>query len=231
MMPKQEQYWRRKAEEEARYKNKHLEHFFGWWRTPSDRFAGLIMLFTFLLFVATALLWVATQDLVEDAKSSGRAWLGPIGGNIEAPQIDKPIKATVVYNNTGRQPARASLFLGPKVFAKEEWNDGTAVRQLQAARDVCLAGKALELPILLAFPTSGFTNYQHSFDGGRPDTPESERIIADKAIIEGDKIVTFTGCVIYETLGHIHHTSFCYYYRANHTQLNMAYCSVAQAAD
>lgn len=231
MSPKQEQYWRRKAEEQARYKNKYLERFFGWWRTPSDRFAGLIMAFTFLLFVATLLLWDATQDLVEDAKSSGRAWLGPVGATIETPQIDRPVKATVVYTNTGRQPARASLFLRPKVFTEEEWNDGTAVRHLQTARDICLAGKALELPILLAFPTSGFTNYQHIFDGSRPDTPEPERLVADKGIIEGDKIVTFTGCVIYETLGHIRHTSFCYYYRAKSTELNMAYCSVAQAAD
>jgi hypothetical protein len=40
----------------ARFKNRVIERLFGWWRTPSDRFAGLIAVFTFLLFLATCAL-------------------------------------------------------------------------------------------------------------------------------------------------------------------------------
>lgn len=63
-MSLKEEYSARKAAREVKYKPAILERLFGWWRNPSDRFAGLIALFTALLFLATVRLWLATDDLV-----------------------------------------------------------------------------------------------------------------------------------------------------------------------
>jgi hypothetical protein len=67
MTPKEE-YLARKAAQEAKYKRKFFERRFSWWRNPPDRFAFLVAFFTAALFAATMALYLATRDLVHDAK-------------------------------------------------------------------------------------------------------------------------------------------------------------------
>jgi hypothetical protein len=78
--PEHERYGSRGAEEEAKYGNKFLEGWFGWWRNPPDRFAALIAIFTAGLFGATYGLWDATKELVKDARETSerqlRAYVG-----------------------------------------------------------------------------------------------------------------------------------------------------------
>jgi len=224
------------AKKQASYKNPNVERFLGWWRTPSDRFAGLIAAFTLCLFVATCGLWRATTDLVEDAKASGRAWLGPINAGIDPLADGKPLKIVIAYNNTGKEPAQASWFVLPIIYPKEKWNDGTAFKEVGINRDNCLKYSRLDGVLNLAFPTSGFTSYQLTYDASIKPEPPTEHdpklLTADAPMLAGDNIVVLMACMTYRTLGAIHHTSFCYWYRNKVIPPNnLAFCTNGQGAD
>jgi hypothetical protein len=60
---------------------KTLACWFRWWKNPTDRFSFLLVVVTFLLFVATVGLYCATRDLVGGAEDTARrqlrAYIGP----------------------------------------------------------------------------------------------------------------------------------------------------------
>jgi hypothetical protein len=107
MTPEHEQYRRRKAEQEAKYESQFLERRFGWWRNPPDRFAALVAIFTGLLFAATAGLWIATKDLVQDAReTSARQLRAYVGISTTAPIQMSREKITITVDNFGQTPAK-----------------------------------------------------------------------------------------------------------------------------
>jgi hypothetical protein len=181
MTPEHKEYRRRKAELDTRYKSPFAERWFGWWRNGPDRFAFLIALFTFALFAATAGLWLATNSLVEDARDSGRAWIGPADARLaEGIQKDKAVKIAIQYTNTGRQPAPYVLLINGKVFGEKEWEDGTAVQNIIASQKNCMGIDALNNPIArVAYPTSGFSSFQMTFDSEYRYLPEKYEIYCD----------------------------------------------------
>lgn len=65
---------------------KTIYNYFTWWKNPTDRFSFLLVLVTFLLFIATAGLYYATRDLVQNAEKTAeqqlRAYVGLKRDNI-----------------------------------------------------------------------------------------------------------------------------------------------------
>jgi hypothetical protein len=231
-MTLKEEYDARKAANEAKYKNKFLERWFSWWRNPPDRFAGLVAFFTALLFAATVLLYLATRDLVLDAQSSGRAWVGPIDANITPLSLNKPLRAAVIYGNTGRQPAITNSGLGVKIYSSEEWTNGKAVEDIMKFKDSCMSVKAVARGGHMVYPTTGFTSFTIGYDANLNDIKEGEKIVATDKLISGDDIVAFRGCFAYLSIEIVRHTAFCFYFRGNFTDpSHLNFCAVGQEAD
>src|SRR5689334_19090871 len=139
MTPEHQEYRRRKAEQEAKYKNKRVERWFSWWRNPSDRFAALVAMFTALLFAATVGLYLATKDLVLDARMSGRAWLGPVNASIESPMLaSQNLRMIVSFGNTGKEPALFNSAIAPKIYSLQEWNNGVAADEIVKQQVECM---------------------------------------------------------------------------------------------
>jgi hypothetical protein len=231
-MTLKEEYEARKAAKEAKYKYKFLERWFSWWRNPPDRFAGLVALFTALLFAATVLLYLATRDLVLDAQSSGRAWVGPIAANITPFSLNSPIKAVVVYGNTGRQPALTNGILTPKIYSTEQWTNSDAAKDIIDFKDSCLRVKALAQAVHVVYPTTGFTSSNIAYDATLRGLNDNQKINATDKLVSGDDIIAFRGCFVYSTIEIIRHTAFCFFYQANFTDAaHLNFCTVGQEAD
>jgi hypothetical protein len=83
--------------------------WFWWWENPTDRFSFLLVFVTFLLFGATAGLYWATRNLVQDAERTSerqlRAYLSgkPVRVFAFSPSIVAEIESTVT--NHGQTPA------------------------------------------------------------------------------------------------------------------------------
>jgi hypothetical protein len=233
MTPEHEQYRRRKAEQEAKYKSQFLERWFGWWRDPPDRFAALVAVFTGLLFAATVGLWIATKDLVEDARSSSRAWLGPTNAVITSTESGKPIKVAIAYGNTGRQPAPTNFYSYAKIYSAAQWDDGTAVNEIISAKDTCLAVKETTITSHITYPTTSIgSGFSVIFDSSNPHGDPASRFLASEGLDKGTDIFMIRGCMVYETIEAVHHSAFCYFYQFPTTdRQHLSYCNVGQAAD
>jgi hypothetical protein len=212
MTPNHEQYWRRKAEQEAKYKSKFLENWFGWWRNPPDRFAFLIALFTAGLFAATAGLWVATRDLVDDARASGRAWIVPHILHLEAPlKAGETAKLLLYFGNSGREPAinvgqhheSASLpvevIIGPDEDGSGRLRD--AIQKMDLPDSCELASKNRLLGVV----------YPGAIDGNTNSINIDRKWITDK-VATGFGFVVIKGCIIYETIRETHKSRYCFFY-------------------
>lgn len=234
-MSQLEQFQRRKAENEGRYRSRFRERWFGWWRNPPDRFAFLIALFTAGLFAATAGLWWATKDLVDDARSSGRAWLGPVDATMPlgVPQVGQPLKVVIGYTNTGKEPALYNGQLVAHVFSLSEWTSGFAASTIIATQTVCMNAPDIFRPMAkVAFPTTGFSTFQMTYDAGSSAITGENKILATEKLIAGDEIVALMGCFVYRTVNTIKHTSFCYFYQQNASDhQHLGFCTVGQDAD
>jgi hypothetical protein len=94
-----------------KHKPKFFERWFGWWRNPSDRFAALIALFTAGLFAATLGLWLATNDLVLDAKeASERQLRAYVGISAATPIHVEATRISITMDNFGQTPANSVKF-------------------------------------------------------------------------------------------------------------------------
>jgi hypothetical protein len=139
MTPESQEYRRRQAEKDAKYRGKFLERWFAWWRNPPDRFAALIAIFTAGLFAATYGLWDATKDLVRDAQMSGRAWLGPNDATIQSPMtLSQPIRAIIGFVNTGKEPAFANTSIFAKTYSPDDWKSGAAADDITKFQEGCM---------------------------------------------------------------------------------------------
>jgi hypothetical protein len=209
MTPKQEEYRRRKAEQEAKYKHKFLERWFGWWRNPPDRFAAMIAIFTAGLFVATYGLWDATKDLVEDARDSGRAWLSPKNGILTDQFAEgHPIKLRIDYVNTGRSPAldvRTVYRIG--AIETSHFTDDsirTIVENDNICRDVGIAEGAETI-----FPDSAGNSMHFELPADWGGT---------KTIAAKTHTLVVEVCFAYKTVERVRRTAFCYFWRPDSGQ-------------
>jgi hypothetical protein len=84
----------------------------------------LLVLFTAGLFIATTFLWLATRDLVEDAKHNAerqlRAYVSLIQAAVLGLDFEKPLKAPeikLIFKNSGQTPAYDFRSTGAVTFA------------------------------------------------------------------------------------------------------------------
>jgi hypothetical protein len=161
--------------------------------------------------------------------ASQRAWLGPLTATINSVQKDKGFDGIIQYQNTGKEPA-VDVFPSAigKTYSLDEWNNGTAVQDIDSAANSCLAFTELPHGLGVAYPTVGFSTYQFHFDTSKGQTP----ISATDDMIAGQAVFKIQGCFIYRTVGGVHHSAFCYFYQANFTTLpNLNICTVGSTAD
>jgi hypothetical protein len=108
-MISKEEYHRRKAAQESRYRHKFAERRFGWWRNPPDRFAFLLVAFTAGLFAATVALWYATRDLVLSAEKTAerqlRAYVAITEITVENIDSREAPIVDIHWKNVGQTPA------------------------------------------------------------------------------------------------------------------------------
>jgi hypothetical protein len=164
-----------------------------------------------------------------------RAWIGPTAAAMNTPiQLNNPIKVTINYGNTGRQPAQAITLLGSKTYSIDDWNGGViAAKDIDDFRKGCMnANVTLAPTMLVVYPTTGFQSYMMNLDSASKNNPENLRYVASDKLISGDEIFALTGCIVYKTVETVHHSAFCYYYRANITQPNnLSFCSIGYDFD
>ncbi|MGD0027296.1 MAG: hypothetical protein ABSC37_22220 [Xanthobacteraceae bacterium] len=209
-----------------------------WWfqeKEPLPKFTGWVAAFTGVLVVVSALQFCtlrSTDRTTRDALiASSRAWVGPLTTTVNAIQKDKGIEGTVQYQNTGREPA--SDFLSSffsKVYSIDEWDNGTAAKEITSAAASCLTISNLPRGLQVIYPNTGFSAYQIHFDTGQGDVPN--KIIVTDDMISGKSIFKLQGCFTYKSIREFHHSAFCYFYKANVTTLpNLSICNFGNDAD
>lgn len=173
------------------------------------------------------------ETSAKEIVAASRAWLGPLTTTINSVQKDKALEGVVQYQNTGREPATDVLpNISTKIYLLDEWNSGTAAKEIIALAEKCLAISETQLPrgLQVVYPNIGFSTYQLHFDTNKGAEPD--KIIVTDDMIAGKTIFKVQGCFIYRSIGSIHHSAFCYFYQGNSTSLpNLNICNVGNAAD
>ena len=167
-------------------------------------------------------------------ESTERPWIGPNDAAIEGTlESGKRISTTVPYLNTGRQPAPLVITAHPTSFTREEWNNGGAERWMFAHQEDCMTSPfPINLVIRIAYPTTGFQAYLLHINSDDSTLAERDRFLATDKFMSGDEIFVLQGCFVYGTAQNPHHSSFCFYYDHNVTDVHhLSYCQVGQRAD
>ena len=207
---------------------------FSWWYNLSERFSFFLVVFTLILAIATVGLWIATRDLVNDAKESSitnlRAWVGPTNASMNIkPSKSQPVEISIEYQNTGKEPAisfmhtvELSTVPSKSFFPQISDDSNDDVGKGYGWVLSCDHSKERAGPVV--YPTSGTNSYKLNA------TLDQELI--DDSVISGNKIILFQGCFAYKTTSKIHHSLFCYYYKSGVTNIaSLDICPSGQVAD
>jgi hypothetical protein len=157
-----------------------------------------------------------------------RAWVGPTTARINGDfALDKPLKIEISYLNTGREPAidfaeTAEAFESTSV---EEAN-GISMAKINSFFKGCREAKVTQGGTVV-FPSSGGFN-----PSGQVLTITKPDSFLNQSMISGDSTIVVDGCFLYRSVGIIHHSYFCYFYRANITDRNsLNICQNGNGAD
>lgn len=150
-------------------------------------------------------------------EATERAWIGPSAAQSEPFEARKPVRITLLYNNTGRLLASYIFVNGGEFFTPEQWNDGTAPRLLKTNEQQCMSGLT-NVPVDkikrgIAYPTTGFTTYRMQYDSSSSRNTEAERFVISDREIGEHQIYLYFGCFVYQTpnIGTPHHSFFCFF--------------------
>ena len=171
-------------------------------------------------------------------EATERAWIGPASAKSDPFEAGKPIKISVVYNNTGRLLASFKLVDDGKFYTKDEWTDGRVSASLGIIETACMNGlPEMDEHLILsgmAYPTTGFSSYILTFKSDNPNVPEKDRLILTKDLLDENFIYVFFGCFVYRTGESApHHSFFCFYHEVGISEdiNNLAFCPFRQSAD
>lgn len=141
-----------------------------------------------------------------------RAWIGPRDARLESkPVAGQKNKFVVEYQNTGKEPALSFIFdAAPLVATAAGETDGTVNRTMTEYLQKCVSMPARALAGVV-FPTSGFSVSQLTID-------INEKLIDDD-IAGGKSALIIQGCFAYQTSNITRHSAFCYFYRADRTDI------------
>ncbi len=176
--------------------------------------------------------WIFFRQL-RQMQNDSRAWVGPLDVTINPPlTIGKEIHVSVQYSNTGHEPGlNFATAMSNKEFSKKEWNDGTAAKYIINFEDICFATHGMK-GTRVAYPTTGFTGYTLGFRSDDQQFDSLHRVTVNKQIVDGDDYYAILGCFGYVSAGREHHSSFCYFYHANETEMaHLGACTVGSYAD
>ncbi len=145
----------------------------------------------------------------ENLIATQRAWVGSIDAAIIKSPNMTPIKGTVSYVNSGKEPARILASAMEYLYTRNEWDDGTAVNAIIQHQQECLNISSI-VGFRFAWPTSGFTSYLIHFPEGH--IPQKGVVGWTDRISQGEDLLAVQGCIVYEAFKTIHHTAFCYFF-------------------
>ena len=169
----------------------------------------VIGLFTLVLAVATGysayVLETTDHTLKETLIASNRAWLAPILAELDGPlEKNQPIKVIVSFQNSGKDPAMnvknvaeggVTLSLTPQMAAYSQ--------QFGPAPPVAEPCKGLT-------PQVGSPSvYPSTVQGIKALIAQS--MIADDAIISGERTFFVHGCAAYESYGETRFSEYCFW--------------------
>ncbi len=173
---------------------------------------------------------IATRQAENSNKAvaqSQRAWVGPRNARSDrSPELNKDFSAIIEYQNSGREPAIETTF-DSDIFVAT--NDTSHLLEATARISKFISEcKTRWTPTqaTVVFPSVG------GFGGGYQMTKALLGEEVDQVVVDGDKIVFLSGCFVYKSVGEIHRSSFCYYFKAQKTQpANWNICAVGNDAD
>ncbi len=166
-----------------------------------------------------------TETSAQAIVAAGRAWVGPRDARLESkPVAAKKNKAIVEYQNTGKEPAVGFVYTAfPFVVTAAEDTSGASAKTMLENMQKCINTQ----PAMLAgvvFPTSGF-------NAGNLTTSIDETLI-DQDVVDGNKIIVMQGCFAYQTGNITHHSAFCFFYKADQTDIaHLNICRSGNYAD
>jgi hypothetical protein len=155
----------------------------------------------------------------EYANLRATAWLHPnerglAPRNIKmdiAPVLNQSIEVVLEYQNTGRDPAVETI-KDIDIFTAtvEEDQSGALTRKVDAFISKC---KIMWQPqaVTVVYPSTGL-------GVGYAVTRMIDGELIDEEVIAGTKAIFATGCFVYKTLGSIHRSWFCHFYRNGKTK-------------
>jgi hypothetical protein len=153
---------------------------------------------------------------------SQRAWIGPSNASFTSePKTEEPIEISILYQNTGREPA-LNFSYNVDIFAVTE-NGPDFGNRVNPFMTTCLATNSVA-PGQVVYPSSGFSQYTLG--------AKSDKTLVDDLIVNGDKVIVVQGCFLYTTGQTVHHSFFCFFYKNKFTRIgNLNICQSGHYAD
>ena len=156
-----------------------------------------------------------------------RAWVGPKDARLETkPIAGQKNRVIAEYQNTGREPALDFVFdANPFVITLADDTNG-----IGAAKMLDYMQKCIKMPTRMlsgvVYPTTG------GFGGGGNLGVTIDEKLIDEDVVSGKKLLIVQGCLAYQTGGIIRHSAFCFFYRAEQTDIaHLNICASGNIAD
>lgn len=154
-----------------------------------------------------------------------RAWVGPtIAKIVGTAEIGKPLKITIQYANSGREPALNFIYAADvfSATASDETN-GVITAKVNAAFKGCKDATSLR-PGQVVFPA--VANSANTLSITTNDK------FVDEATINGEKTIVIDGCFVYKSFDVIRHSYFCFFYNNKTPPTDgLNYCENGAGAD
>jgi len=172
----------------------------------------------------------ANAKTAQDALvNSQRSWVGTTDASVIVGNPGSIISGNILYVNSGREPARVEMMHGEFVYSADNWDNGNAVADISRNEAACRQKSTISVN-RYAWPTTGFNAYSLRFGTGK--IPQFGVAVWNDDIAAGRSIVTVQGCITYETVKTLHHTTFCYYFKAKDTEpIHLGICDFGNYAD
>jgi hypothetical protein len=182
-----------------------------WWKNPTDRFSFLLVVVTFLLFLATVGLFCATRDLVNDSKKttelSSRAWLVPTGSYFFEPPVSEQSRVKISLENFGKIPALNARQIDEAPETRKIVRLPSGVPYIDSqnidwpTRPLCSSKERDSEPIGFVYPSEKAQYLRHLSRG----------IAADLNLPDRSVIVIVRGCFLYNDSFGERSSPYCFY--------------------
>ena len=134
---------------------------------------------------------------------------------MEKPQLGQPIKITVEYRNSGRQPAQTFQYVFQKRFSDSDYiNIKKGFDFVMKSQNACKNVVEMQEVGQVVFPTEQNTFY-NAFSNSNEEG--ADRFVTDADLLAGKTVDLVTGCFLYRTFNKTRHTAFSFFYKSDIT--------------